>query len=151
MPDRRLSRRKASGRDERKIRILVAKPGLDGHDRGILVLARAFRDAGMEVIYSGLLPTPEQVARMAVDEDVDVVALSLLNGAHMTAFPRVKKLLDKTGGEKILVVGGGIIPEDDKPKLLKLGITGLYGPGTSLQEIVAHVKERVRKERWKER
>jgi len=138
-------------RERKKIRILVAKPGLDGHDRGILVLARAFRDAGMEVIYSGLLPTPEQVARMAVDEDVDVVALSLLNGAHMTAFPRVKKLLEKTGGGEILVVGGGIIPEDDKPKLLKLGITGLYGPGTSLEEIIAHVKDRVRKERWKER
>ena len=130
---------------------MVAKPGLDGHDRGVLVLARAFRDAGMEVIYSGLLPTPEQVARMAVDEDVDVVALSLLNGAHMTAFPRVKKLLEKMGGGEILVVGGGIIPEDDKPKLLKLGITGLYGPGTSLEEIIAHVKDRVRKERWKER
>src|SRR5712692_9123711 len=150
MPDRWLGRKKERGRDERRIRILVAKPGLDGHDRGILVLARAFRDAGMEVIYSGLLPTPEQVARMAVDEDVDVVALSLLNGAHMTAFPRVKKLLEKMGGEEILVVGGGIIPEDDKPKLLKLGITGLYGPGTSLEEIIAHVKERVRKERWKE-
>ena len=130
---------------------MVAKPSLDGHDRGILVLARAFRDAGMEVIYSGLLPTPEQVARMAVDEDVDVVALSLLNGAHMTAFPKVKKLLKKMGGGEILVVGGGIIPEDDKPKLLKLGITGLYGPGTSLEEIIAHVKDRVRKERWKER
>ena len=138
-------------RERKKIRILVAKPGLDGHDRGILVLARAFRDAGMEVIYSGLLPTPEEVARMAVDEDVDVVALSLLNGAHMTAFPRVKKLLEKMGGGAILVVGGGIIPEDDKPKLLKLGITGLYGPGTSLEEIIAHVKDRVRKERWKER
>ena len=137
--------------ERKKIRILVAKPGLDGHDRGILVLARAFRDAGMEVIYSGLLPTPEQVARMAVDEDVDVVALSLLNGAHMTAFPKVKKLLKKMGGGEILVVGGGIIPEDDKPKLLKLGITGLYGPGTSLEEIIAHVKDRVRKERWKER
>ena len=137
--------------ERKKIRILVAKPGLDGHDRGILVLARAFRDAGMEVIYSGLLPTPEEVARMAVDEDVDVVALSLLNGAHMTAFPKVKKLLKKMGGGEILVVGGGIIPEDDKPKLLKLGITGLYGPGTSLEEIIAHVKDRVRKERWKER
>ena len=138
-------------RERKKIRVLVAKPGLDGHDRGILVLARAFRDAGMEVIYSGLLPTPEQVARMAVDEDVDVVALSLLNGAHMTAFPKVKKLLKKMGGGEILVVGGGIIPEDDKPKLLKLGITGLYGPGTSLEEIIAHVNDRVRKERWKER
>jgi methylmalonyl-CoA mutase C-terminal domain/subunit len=134
----------------RRIRILVAKPGLDGHDRGVLVLARAFRDAGMEVIYSGLLPSPEQVARMAIDEDVDVVALSLLNGAHMTAFPRVKRLLERMGGKDIVVVGGGIIPEEDKPKLLKMGITGLYGPGSSFEEIVEHVKERVRKERWKE-
>ncbi len=135
---------------EKKIRILVAKPGLDGHDRGILVLARAFRDAGMEVIYIGLLPTPEEVARMAIDEDVDVVALSLLNGAHMTAFPRVKRLLEKNGGKDIIVVGGGIILEEDKPKLLKLGISGLYGPGTSLAEIVDHIKERVRMERWGE-
>jgi methylmalonyl-CoA mutase C-terminal domain/subunit len=132
---------------ERKIRILVAKPGLDGHDRGALVLARALRDAGMEVIYSGLLPSPEQVAQLAVDEDVDVVALSLLNGAHMTAFPRVKKQLEKVGGGDIVIVGGGIIPEDDKPKLLKMGITGLYGPGSSLDEIVGHIEERVRKER----
>jgi methylmalonyl-CoA mutase C-terminal domain/subunit len=135
---------------ERKIRILVAKPGLDGHDRGALVLARALRDAGMEVIYSGLLPSPEQVAQMALDEDVDVVALSLLNGAHMTAFPKVKRLLEKMGGKDMIVVGGGIIPEEDKPKLLKMGITGLYGPGSSLEEIVDHIKERVRKERWGE-
>jgi methylmalonyl-CoA mutase, C-terminal domain len=135
---------------QRRIRILVAKPGLDGHDRGALVLARAFRDAGMEVIYSGLLPSPEQVARMAVDEDVDVVALSLLNGAHMTAFPKVKRLLDKMGGGDIVVVGGGIIPDEDKPKLLRLGITGLYGPGSSFEDIVEHVKGRVSKERWKE-
>ena len=135
---------------QKKIRILVAKPGLDGHDRGVLVLARAFRDAGMEVIYSGLLPSPEQVAQMAMDEDVDVVALSLLNGAHMTAFPKVKKLLGRMGGSDIVVVGGGIIPEEDKPKLLKLGITGLYGPGSSLEEIVTHVRGRVAKERWKE-
>ncbi|MBI3116652.1 MAG: cobalamin B12-binding domain-containing protein, partial [Thaumarchaeota archaeon] len=134
---------------KRKIRILVAKPGLDGHDRGILVLARAFRDAGMEVIYTGLLPTPEQVAQAAVDEDVDVVALSLLNGAHMTAFPRVKRLLERRGGKDIIVVGGGIIPDDDKPKLLKMGITGLYGPGTSFEEIIDHIKQRVKKERWK--
>jgi methylmalonyl-CoA mutase C-terminal domain/subunit len=135
---------------ERRIRILVAKPGLDGHDRGVLVLARAFRDAGMEVVYSGLLPSPEQVAQMAIDEDVDVVALSLLNGAHMTAFPRVKRLLEKKGGKDIIVVGGGIIPEEDKPKLLKMGITGLFGPGSSLKEIIEHIKERVAKERWKE-
>ena len=129
---------------QKRIRILVAKPGLDGHDRGVLVLARAFRDAGMEGIYSGLLPTPEQVAQMAIDEDVDVVALSLLNGAHMTAFPKVKRLLNKLGGKEIVVVGGGIIPEEDKPKLLKLGITGLYGPGTSFEEIIEHVRGRVR-------
>ena len=134
---------------QRRIRILVAKPGLDGHDRGALVLARAFRDAGMEVIYSGLLPSPEEVARMAIDEDVDVVALSLLNGAHMTAFPKVKRLLEKMGGNEIIVVGGGIIPEEDKPKLLKMGITGLFGPGSSFGEIVEHVKGRVGKERWK--
>jgi methylmalonyl-CoA mutase C-terminal domain/subunit len=141
--------RQRSTHDKRKIRILVAKPGLDGHDRGVLVLARAFRDAGMEVIYIGLLPTPEEVARMAVDEDVDVVALSLLNGAHMTAFPHVKRLLEKYGGKDIIVMGGGIIPDEDKPKLLKLGISGLYGPGTSLEEIIGHIKERVRKERWR--
>jgi len=135
---------------QRRIRILVAKPGLDGHDRGALVLARAFRDAGMEVIYSGLLPSAEQVARMAVDEDVDVVALSLLNGAHMTAFPKVRRLLQKMGGGDIIVIGGGIIPDEDKPKLLKMGVTGLFGPGSSLEDIVEHVRGRVRKERWKE-
>jgi methylmalonyl-CoA mutase C-terminal domain/subunit len=132
----------------RRIRILVAKPGLDGHDRGALVLCRAFRDAGMEVIYAGLLPTPEQVAQMAIDEDVDVVALSLLNGAHMTAFPVVKRFLDRKGGSGILVVGGGIIPDEDRSKLEKLGITGNYGPGTPLRTIVRHIQERVRKERW---
>jgi methylmalonyl-CoA mutase C-terminal domain/subunit len=140
---------KQIARSERKIRVLVAKPGLDGHDRGALVLARAFRDAGMEVIYSGLLPSPEQVAQMAIDEDVDVVALSLLNGAHMTAFPKVKRLLEKRGGGDIVVVGGGIIPEEDKPKLMKLGITGLFGPGSSFAEVVQHVRGRVSKERWK--
>jgi methylmalonyl-CoA mutase C-terminal domain/subunit len=135
----------------RKIRILVAKPGLDGHDRGALVLARAFRDAGMEVIYSGLLPTPEQVAQIAVDEDVDVVALSLLNGAHMTAFPKVVEFLKKKGGKDIVVVGGGIIPEKDKPKLERLGISGNFGPGTSLREIIEHIVERVRRERWEKK
>ena len=133
----------------KKIRILVAKPGLDGHDRGVLVLARAFRDAGMEVIYSGLLPSPDQVAQTAVDEDVDVVALSLLNGAHMTAFPKVRRRLDALGGKDILIVGGGIIPEEDKPRLRKLGITGLFGPGSSLDEIVEHVRGRVERERRK--
>ena len=140
----------ARAADASRIKILVAKPALDGHDRGALVLCRAFRDAGMEVIYAGLLTTPEQVAQMAVDEDVDVVALSLLNGAHMTVFPKVVRLLREKGGGGVLVVGGGIIPEEDKPKLTKMGITGLYGPGSSLEEIVKHVRERVRKERWRE-
>ncbi len=132
----------------RKIRILVAKPGLDGHDRGALVLCRAFRDAGMEVIYSGLLPTPEQVVQMAIDEDVDVVALSLLNGAHMVAFPRVVDLLRQKKASDIIVVGGGIIPPEDRIKLERIGVTGNFGPGTSLKEIVEHIEERVRKERW---
>lgn len=128
----------------KRIRILVAKPGLDGHDRGALVLCRAFRDAGMEVIYSGLLPTPEQVAAMAVDEDVDVVALSLLNGAHMTAFPKVADFLKKKGGSDIIVVGGGIIPDTDKPKLERAGIRGNYGPGTSLATVIDFVRSAVR-------
>src|SRR3970040_2491566 len=121
--------------EQKKIRILLAKPGLDGHDRGALVLCRAFRDAGMEVIYSGLLPTPEQVVQMAIDEDVDVVALSLLNGAHMTAFPRVAELLKEKGAGDIIIVGGGIIPPEDRKKLEKFGISGNFGPGTSLKDI----------------
>lgn len=129
---------------EKRIRILVAKPGLDGHDRGALVLCRAFRDAGMEVIYSGLLPTPEQVAQIAIDEDVDVVALSLLNGAHLTAFPKVVEFLKKKGGAGIAVVGGGIIPDSDKPKLRKAGILGNFGPGTSLTTIIDFVKQVVK-------
>ena len=132
--------------ESKRIRILVAKPGLDGHDRGALILCRAFRDAGMEVIYTGFLATPEQVAQMAIDEDVDVVAMSLLNGAHMTAFPKVAKLLREKGGDDVLLVGGGIIPDDDKPRLEKLGITGNYGPGTPLKTIIEHV-EKVVKER----
>ncbi len=128
----------------KKIRILVAKPGLDGHDRGALVLCRAFRDAGMEVIYSGLLPTPEQVAQMAIDEDVDVVALSLLNGAHMTAFPKVVKYLKQKGGKDILVVGGGIIPDTDKSRLEKMGIKGNFGPGTLLKTIIDFIAVNVK-------
>ena len=128
----------------KRIRILVAKPGLDGHDRGALILCRAFRDAGMEVIYTGFLATPEQVAQMAIDEDVDVVAMSLLNGAHMTAFPKVAKLIRDKGGDDILLVGGGIIPDDDKPRLEKYGITGNYGPGTPLKTIIEHVEKVVR-------
>ena len=129
---------------DRRIRVLVAKPGLDGHDRGALILCRALRDAGMEVIYTGFLATPEQVSQMAIDEDVDVVAMSLLNGAHMTAFPKVAKLIREKGGDDILLVGGGIIPDDDKPRLEKLGITGNYGPGTTLKTIIDHVERIVR-------
>lgn len=133
---------------QRKIKVLVAKPALDGHDRGALILCRAFKDAGMEVIYAGLLALPEQVAQMAVDEDVDVVALSLLNGAHMTVFPKVVQLLKNKGGDDILVIGGGIIPEEDRPKLEKMGITGNYGPGTPLKTIIKHITTRVRREKW---
>lgn len=131
-------------KQSKKIRILVAKPGLDGHDRGALILCRAFRDAGMEVIYTGFLATPEQVAQMAIDEDVDVVAMSLLNGAHMTAFPKVARLVREKGGDDILLVGGGIIPDSDKPRLEKLGITGNYGPGTPLRTVIEHVEKIVR-------
>ncbi len=127
---------------EKPIKILLAKPAIDGHDRGIFVLARAFRDAGMEVIYAGLLPTPEEVVETAVNEDVDVIALSLLNGAHMTAFKNVMNILNKRGIKDIAVVGGGIIPDRDKPKLEKMGITGNFGPGTKLSTIIEHVKKR---------
>jgi methylmalonyl-CoA mutase C-terminal domain/subunit len=113
------------------------------------VLCRALRDAGMEVIYAGLLAGPEEVAQMAIDEDVDVVAMSLLNGAHMTAFPKVARALKENRAQDILLVGGGIIPEEDKPRLEKLGITGNFGPGTSLKTIVDHITQRVMKERWK--
>src|SRR5262249_52625601 len=124
---------------KKPLRVLVSKLGLDGHDRGALVLCRAFRDAGMEVIYSGLFCTPEQVANMAVDEDVDAVAMSLLNGAHLTLFPKVAKLLKEKGAEDILVVGGGIIPESDRKELENKGVTGNFGPGTSLQVIIDHI------------
>ena len=139
-----MPQKKPSAGSAKRIRILVAKPGLDGHDRGALILCRALRDAGMEVIYTGFLATPEQVSQMAIDEDVDVVAMSLLNGAHMTAFPKVAKLIREKGGDDILLVGGGIIPDDDKPRLEKLGITGNYGPGTTLKTIIDHVERIVR-------
>lgn len=132
---------------QKPIRILVAKLGLDGHDRGALVLCRAFRDAGMEVIYTGLFATPEQVAKMAIDEDVDAVAMSLLNGAHLTLFPKVAKLLKEYGADDIVLVGGGIIPEKDKPLLEEQGITGNFGPGTPLQTIIDHIVKEVSKKR----
>ncbi len=126
----------------RPIKILLAKPGIDGHDRGILVLAKAFRDAGMEVLYAGLLPTPEEVVETAVNEDVDVVALSLLNGAHMTVFRKVSEIMKSRGVKDIAIVGGGTIPDPDKPRLEELGITGNYGPGTPLSTIIEHVRIR---------
>src|SRR5882724_10429767 len=112
-----------------KIRVLIAKPGLDGHDRGAKVIARALRDAGFEVIYTGIRQTPEMIARAAVQEDVDAVGLSLLSGAHMTLFPRVVGLLKDSGLEKVLVFGGGIIPDEDVPKLKKKGVAAVFGPG----------------------
>lgn len=127
----------ASGRP----RILVAKPGLDGHDRGIKVVARALRDAGMEVIYTGLHQTPEQIASAAIQEDVDAVGLSCLSGAHMTLFPRVVDLLQDQGGGEIMVFGGGIIPESDIPKLRDAGIEEIFTPGTTTTEIIDWVRE----------
>ncbi len=129
----------------KRVRILVAKLGLDGHDRGALVLCRAFRDAGMEVIYSGLFATPERIAQIAEDEDVDVVALSLLNGAHLTLFPRVVKALKQKGINDVLVMGGGVIPEDDKAELENSGVKGNFGPGTPLPTIVDFIHKNILK------
>jgi methylmalonyl-CoA mutase C-terminal domain/subunit len=126
---------------QRKIRVLVAKPGLDGHDRGAKVIASAFRDAGFEVIYTGLHQTPEMVVAAAVQEDVDVVAMSVLSGAHMTLFPRVKQLLAEAGADHILVTGGGIIPEDDVRALEAQGIGRLFGPGTPTTAAVAYIRD----------
>ena len=125
----------------RPIRVLVAKPGLDGHDRGAKVVAAALRDAGMEVIYTGLHQTPEMIATAAVQEDVDVVGLSIRSGAHMTLFPRVLELLKADGREDILLTGGGIIPKDDMESLHKLGVGRLFGPGTTTGELVKYIKE----------
>lgn len=129
------------------IKILVAKMGLDGHDRGAMVLCRAFRDAGMEVIYSGLFATPSRVAQIAQDEDVDAIAMSLLNGAHNTLFSRVISELKKKKMTNVLVMGGGIIPDADKKKLEKAGLNGVFGPGSPLPTIIDHVKKNVSKTR----
>jgi len=129
----------------RRIKILVAKLGLDGHDRGALVLCRALRDAGMEVIYSGLFATPERIARIAEDEDVDAIAMSLLNGAHNTIFPRVVKAVKKKGLNDVLVIGGGVIPDVDKKGLEKAGVNGVFGPGTPLPVIIDHITKGVSK------
>jgi len=125
---------------DRRIRVLVAKPGLDGHDRGAKVIAAAFRDAGFEVIYTGLHQTPEMVAAAAVQEDVDVVAMSVLSGAHMTLFPRVRELLDAEGLQHVLLTGGGIIPRDDAQLLANLGVGRTFGPGTRTDEAIAYIQ-----------
>ncbi|MDE2752941.1 MAG: cobalamin B12-binding domain-containing protein [Gemmatimonadota bacterium] len=126
---------------DRRIRVLVAKPGLDGHDRGAKVIAAAFRDAGFEVIYTGLHQTPEMVVAAAVQEDVDVVAMSVLSGAHMTLFPRVRELLDAEGLGHILLTGGGIIPREDANSLSKLGVGRIFGPGTTTGKAVAYIRD----------
>ena len=126
---------------KRPIRVLVAKPGLDGHDRGAKVVSAALRDAGMEVIYTGLHQTPEMIAQAAIQEDVDVVGLSILSGAHLTLFPRVKQLLVAAGRDDVLVTGGGIIPPEDVAALRKHGIGRLFGPGTPTSDLVKYIEE----------
>lgn len=128
---------------DRKIRVLVAKPGLDGHDRGAKVVARALRDAGMEVIYTGIRQTPEMIVEAALQEDVDVVGLSILSGAHMALCPRVVELLRKEGMDDVVVLVGGIIPDEDVAPLKALGVQGVFGPGTKTGEIVGFIRERV--------
>ncbi len=128
-------------RKQRPIRVLVAKPGLDGHDRGAKVVAAALRDAGMEVIYTGLHQTPEMIAQAAVQEDVDVVGLSILSGAHMTLFPRVKALLEQAGRTDVLLTGGGIIPPEDVTALERQGVGKLFGPGTPTAELIKYIQE----------
>ena len=132
---------------DRRIRVLIAKPGLDGHDRGAKVVARALRDAGMEVIYTGLRQTPEMIVSAAIQEDVDAIGLSILSGAHMHYFREVKRLLEEQGASDILLFGGGIIPDEDVPKLQELGVAAVFGPGTSTQDIVDFLKRAV-PERW---
>ena len=126
---------------QRPIRVLVAKPGLDGHDRGAKVVAAALRDAGMEVIYTGLHQTPEMIATAAIQEDVDVVGLSILSGAHMTLFPRVRELLVEQGREDILITGGGILPKEDMEALQQQGIGRLFGPGTPTTDLIEYIRE----------
>ncbi len=132
---------------ERKIRVLVAKPGLDGHDRGARVIATALKDAGMEVIYTGLHQTPEMIAEAAVQEDVDVVGLSVLSGAHMSLIPKVRELLVAAGAESVLITGGGIIPHQDAESLTEQGVGRLFGPGTDTSEVVAYIQGEVARRR----
>lgn len=132
---------------ERKIRIILAKPGLDGHDRGAKVLANSFRDAGMEVIYLGLRQTPDMIVSAALQEDADVIALSILSGAHMTIFPKVHKLMLEKGLNDVLLTGGGIIPDEDANSLNEMGVGRLFGPGSSLETINSYIKDWVKENR----
>jgi len=127
--------------EERKIKVIIAKPGLDGHDRGAKVVARALRDAGMEVVYTGIRQTPEMIAETALQEDADAVGLSILSGAHLELFPRVVEELEKRGMDDVVLFGGGIIPHEDLPKLEKLGFKGIFGPGASTLDIVEWVRK----------
>jgi methylmalonyl-CoA mutase C-terminal domain/subunit len=133
--------------EERKIRVLVAKPGLDGHDRGAKIIARALRDAGMEVIYTGIRQTPAMIVEAAVQEDVDAILMSILSGAHMAIFPKVMELLAQQGVDDVLVMAGGILPDEDIPAIEALGIEGNFGPGTPTQQIIDYVRRHVRAER----
>jgi methylmalonyl-CoA mutase C-terminal domain/subunit len=133
--------------DERKIRVLVAKPGLDGHDRGAKIIARAMRDAGMEVIYTGIRQTPAMIVEAAIQEDVDAILMSILSGAHMALFPKVMELLRQNGVDDVLVLAGGILPDEDIPAIEALGIRGNFGPGTPTQQIVDYVRQNIRSER----
>ena len=133
--------------DTRPIRVLVAKPGLDGHDRGAKVIARALRDAGMEVIYTGIRQTPEMIVEAAIQEDVDAILMSILSGAHMTLFPKVMELLKKEGVDDMLVAAGGILPDEDLPAIKEMGIKGCFGPGTSMEEISEFVRSNVQADR----
>ncbi|HEX5504868.1 MAG TPA: cobalamin B12-binding domain-containing protein [Thermomicrobiales bacterium] len=126
-----------------RIRVLVAKPGLDGHDRGAKVIVRALRDAGMEVIYTGIRQTPEMIAAAALQEDVDVIGLSILSGAHMAVFPKIMELLRQNGMDDVLVVAGGIFPDEDVPRIKAMGIAGVFGPGTPLAETVEFIRAHV--------
>jgi methylmalonyl-CoA mutase, C-terminal domain len=129
---------------EERIRVLLAKPGLDGHDRGVKVIARALRDAGMEVIYTGLRQTPEMVVNAALQEDVDVIGLSILSGAHMTLFPRVVELARETGLADVIIFGGGIIPDEDVPRLKELGVSEVFTPGARMDEIIDFIRKNSR-------
>ncbi|HST20093.1 MAG TPA: cobalamin B12-binding domain-containing protein [Blastocatellia bacterium] len=130
---------------EQRIRVLLAKPGLDGHDRGVKVIARALRDAGMEVIYTGLRQTPEMVVSAAVQEDVDAIGLSILSGAHMTLFPRVVELAREQGLDDVIIFGGGIVPNEDIPRLKELGVSEVFTPGTRMEEIIEFIRNNARR------